>query len=37
MKAFHAKADSLPGGKCSIKSLSENNACKSVKKELEGL
>ena len=34
---FDDNKPTLPKGKCSIKSLTENNACKSVKKELEEL
>ena len=37
IEIFRCQKPTLPKGKCSIKSLTENNACKSVKKELEEL
>ena len=37
IESISCEKPTLPKGKCSIKSLTENNACKSVKKELEEL
>ncbi|RGF49710.1 hypothetical protein DW015_02120 [Ruminococcus sp. AF37-20] len=37
IESISCEKPTLPKGKCSIKSLTENNACKSVKKKLEEL
>ena len=37
IESISCEKPTLPKGKCSIKSLTENNACKSVKKELDEL